>query len=352
MPRIFPKNPLLIASISMIALTACAATSGANSAKAEAPKPPIPELDAAMAQPAPRAVYPATPSSPSSTPATTVEMQERIVQLEQSLSVLQADYERILPAFASLNATNARLQTLLNEIEQDAGVTPPAPVTHYTPIQSDRVPPAVGVLPAQGSVSPHRAPANGTAVAQTAMTEMPSVPEPVYGSQASAEPAPLFAGLSAQPTLEEVRAEAARQTGSSAVYEERAAAASIAASPSAPMNVSGGSNAVKAVRIGEHGTKTRLVFDLGGAVRPSYKVDVDNGERLLVIDMPGSDWAAAATGSAKSPLIDGWAAQKTPSGGATVAVQLKKTARVLSTEYIGPEGANAARLVIDVAAEG
>jgi hypothetical protein len=87
--------------------------------------PPITEMDTAMAQPAPKPVALSesdtlTPVMPQASGNETTD--ERITRMEQELNTLRADYSRIMPAFASLNTTNDRIQTLLDELERTGKV--------------------------------------------------------------------------------------------------------------------------------------------------------------------------------------------------------------------------------------
>jgi TolA-binding protein len=302
MPHAPVIRTLLLASLSTAALAACGTTggsaSGESSQKSQAPMPPITEMDAAMAAPASATPLQAKPlplnGSDTLTPVLPAgggtaaapagetappSMDERLAKLEISVNALRSDYDRIMPAFASLNTTNERIQQLLDEMETQ------------------------GKIPAAEPV------AAATATAPAA--------EPAAAPTPASAPAPASAPV---PT------------------PAKAAAA--------------GSFTVKGLRIGEHASKTRLVVDLGAAaVKPSYTYDLDNGEKLLVVDLPGGSWAGAREGKPNSPLIAGWSAQDKAGGGATMAVQLKKNTRVLMSEYLKAEGKDPARLVIDIAAQ-
>jgi hypothetical protein len=290
-----PVKYVLLTSLSALALAACSGGSS-QKAKSDAPMPPISEIDAAMNAPAPQPLSDGDTLTPVM-PKAAVTTEERLAALEQNVEALRADFDRIKPAFASLNTTNERIQKLLGEVEQET-----AALSAPDPSPAADVP-VTGTTPAPGSVS-----------------------RPV-------------AGFKTMPTVEEARAEAARQTGKTVV-----------ASPAAP--APSGATSVKGVRIGEHGSKTRIVLDLEGAAKPDFKYDIDNAENLLVVDLATTPWAGTTSGTPKSPLIASWAAQGTPSGGAALAVQLKKGARVVASEYLKPEGENPARLVIDIAAGG
>jgi len=332
-------SALLLTSISVLALSACSGSSGTRQAKSDAPMPPITEMDAAMDAPAPQSLSSndtLTPVMPVANPSGE-SVEARMARLEQSVGALRSDYDRIMPAFATLNTTNERIQTLLTQIEKETGIKA-APVAATTTVTTTETKSSgMSTMPAPGTVSK----AAPVTITETTVTKVEET------KNASAPPLTAF---KTQPTVDEARAEAARQTGKAAAAVEPAAAPPTAKSSGA---VAGsGENSVKAVRIGEHGSKTRLVFDLGSNAKPDVKYDVDAAEKLLLVEMPATDWAGAASGSPKSPLIESWTAQKGAAGGSTMAVQLKKNARVVSTEFLKAEGGNNARLVMDIAAGG
>lgn len=314
----------LVLSMSVLALAAC---SGSNETrpqpKTAAPMPPIEEMDMAMEKPAPQPLplsqsdtvtpvgalaAPADPLAPAVTapppvalaPAESVEA--RMQRLEQNVDSLRADYNRIMPAFASLNTTNDRIQTLLDEIEKETGKRP-AVADSSTPVlkQTTASVVAAPAAPAPGAVS------------------KATVPVPAKVEVAPAETA------------------------------KEAADVKPAAAPTA--SAESVSSTVKGVRIGEHATKTRLVFDLSAKSKPDFNYDLDNTEKLLLVTLPASGWSGPETGkpSASSPLVQGWSVQKGSDGGSTLAVQLKKGAKVLSTEYLAASGKDGPRLVVDIA---
>lgn len=207
--------------------------------------------------------------------ATPVTEAGRIAQLEKEVAALRADYNAMMPAFNGLITTNERIQSLLDQLEQKAGMTP----------------------------------AEKPAAA--------SVPAP------SSAPAPE-AGTITVPAPE---------------------AAAPAAAPEAGAAIIGG------LRVGEHGDKTRLVFDASAIT--DYNTDVRNGEKLLLITLPKAGWAGKASADKlKSPLIAGWTTQATPDGlGTVVAVRLKKDVKIVATERLKAEGKTAARIVLDLAAD-
>lgn len=323
------RSLLTTLSVSVIALAACSPSSSAPSAKTAAPMPPITEMDTAMDQPAPQplplsqsdtltpVLATNTAAGETTTVVTTTEtnaptfatgiapangsVEDRIARLEQSVGALREDYARIMPAFASLNTTNERISQLLDQIESETGKRPALPQeTASAPVVAPTPKPVTAAAMAPATVP--SATTTTTTVATTQTTTQPPV-----AVTASAEPA---AG-------------------------------------------SGPDGAVTGVRIGEHGNKTRLVFDLSSKTKPDFKYDLDNSEKILLVEMPESGWQGATSGkSSVSPLVSGWTAQKGATGGSSVAVQLKADARVLSTEFLKAEGSDPARLVMDIAAGG
>jgi len=300
----------LMITMSSLVLAGCGSADSGYNQKAQAPMPPIKEMDAAMAKPAPMpmastmsssdtltpvAANPALSTQQALAPASAASADERIAQLEQQVSSLQADYQRIMPAFASLNTTNERIQTLLDELETN-GKIPPAAKT--------------------AMVAPKAEPA-----------------KPAMVVAASEEGQALMAQDAAQP--DEAAAKVAPAAAPSQMPQATAAIAA--------------DNAVTSVRIGEHGSKTRVVFDLASGKKPVFTYDLDNAEKLLMVEMPSASWSGKDFGKPNSPLIAGWNSQKSASGGSAVAIQLKKDARVLSTEFLKAEGKDPARLVMDIA---
>lgn len=327
---------ILLVSISLLSLAACSDGGGASSAKTSAPMPPIAEMDAAMSAPVPQpqplqasdTLTPVTASTITTTSVTTTaptgaeNIEERIARLEANVGTLRTDYDRIMPAFASLNTTNERIQTILDGMDKQDGI-----------IRSGGVSRAPAAEPVVVPVERKET----TTTVTSAIKPLP----PLSAPPLSAPP------LSAPPVTETVKTEIVK---TETVTETVEAAPTAVTVPTAPS--SGPAGSVIGVRIGEHASKTRVVMDLTGKTKPEFKYDLDNGEKLLVVDMPSLGWTGAATGKGgkAAPLVAGWNAQKGAAGGSTVAIQLKKNARILSTQFLPPEGKDPARLVMDIAA--
>lgn len=306
MPTVPAFRKFLIVSVTALSLAGCGGGS-VEPNKTAAPLPPVADFDNAQltypaAQPMPLSandtltpVPPAADVPAEAVPAATavpvpLSTEERLGRLEAAVTSLRSDYDRMMPAFASLNTTNARIETLLGQLE-GGGKLPPAQTTTTTVVTKTSETAPVIAAPA-----------------------VPAKTAPTEADKTAAAPSP----------------------------------------PPAPTDVpavsKAGSNAVTAVRIGEHGSKTRLVFDLTAKAKPELKYDLDNSEKLMIVELPSTSWSGKESGKPNSPMISGWTAQGSGQGGTSIAIQLKKPARVLSTEFLKAEGADPARLVIDIAA--
>lgn len=316
MPRTATFRSLLL-SMSVLALGACGGESHAPSPKTPAPLPPVSDVNAS-ATPQPLAasdtLTPVVPAATTTSVVTTttaapvatggITVEERIAKLEQTVGSLRTDYDRIMPAFASLNTTNERIQTLLDEIERDTGKRPAAATAPET--------------------------ISEPAVAETIRVTTTTTPAPMAAPPISVDQKAPTTMVTTQTTKTE--------TASSA--------------PAQSISKAGTTGTVNGVRIGEHGTKTRFVIDISGKTKPEFKYDLDNGEKLLLVDLPTMGWAGnqSGKGGTAAPLVEGWTVQPGQNGGSTLAIQLKKNARILSTQFLPPEGKDPARLVMDIAA--
>jgi hypothetical protein len=103
---------------------------------------------------------------------------------------------------------------------------------------------------------------------------------------------------------------------------------------------------VKDLRIGEQKGSSRLVLDLGEVTKVNY--DIDNGEKILLIDIPGFKWEGSQSKNFdKSPLIASYQADNDEKG-AHLIVQLKKAAKVANFTTIKATGSKFPRAVLDI----
>ncbi len=107
-------------------------------------------------------------------------------------------------------------------------------------------------------------------------------------------------------------------------------------------------SSVMGVRVGEHPDKVRIVLDVSAPAK--FSSDLDNQEKLLIIDLPQSGWTAGLQGSfSGNPVISGYTARPSAGGGVTLAVELKKAAKLTMSSALEPNETYGHRIVFDVA---
>ncbi len=300
-----------LTSVSVLACALAACSNAPDKTVVESPAA-LSSMNAPGTLPAEDLVAPVTTSG--ADPA----LNNRIARLEFAVNSLREDYNKILPAFASLNTTNDRIQTLLDEVEAEASLikahkadaAAPAPTAEAEPMKTELA------KTEEGTELPVATPPASAAAAISTMAPMKLTDIPLAYTPAETETAP--------------KTEAPKETAPTPVKET-------ATGPT-----------VAGLRIGEHKGMTRLVFDLKAGAEPVFKLDNDPAEKILIVDMSGVTWSGADSGKPKSPLIESWSNHQTPTGVST-AFQLKTPVKVTGTQVLKAEGKDPARLVIDIA---
>ena len=116
-------------------------------------------------------------------------------------------------------------------------------------------------------------------------------------------------------------------------------------SPKPPMN-NGGVH-VKELRTGTHPDKTRLVLDV--SAKTGFSVDIDNSERLLIVELPNSGWKGATEKNfSKSKLLNSYRVNSFGQNGSILIVQLKKGSSIIHKGSIPAGKGKPYRIVIDL----
>ena len=112
------------------------------------------------------------------------------------------------------------------------------------------------------------------------------------------------------------------------------------AAPPAPKAVSG-KTVVKALRVGQHSDKIRLVLDV--SKKTSYSADLDAEEKLLIIELPEAQWNAARQQSfARSELLQSYSVEPINDGaGSRVVMTLKRPTQLIKQQALPPGNGNA-----------
>lgn len=228
--------------------------------------------------------------------------EDKIAKLEQQIADLQKEVAANRPKIAKIDVIEQKFKDLslgLDKIDATYNVKPVAP-SPVAPIAAAPVTP-VAKIP------------------EKPVTPVPVAP-PKAPEKAPAKPEPKVE----KPKAEPVKAEA-------------------------PKPAVAGKKTVQDLRIGEKPAFSRLVLDLGQPVKITY--DIDNDEKILLIDIPGFAWDAAKTKTfPKSLLIASYQVQ-TDDKGSHLVVQLRKAAKVANYSTIEATGGKLPRAVLDIAGQ-
>lgn len=110
--------------------------------------------------------------------------------------------------------------------------------------------------------------------------------------------------------------------------------------------VTDGTATVFDVRVGTHPDKTRIVLDVNA--KTPFNVDIDNGEKIMLVDLPGAKWSAANSKSFNKKAIARSYTVETTDDGVLLAFQLKRAANVAYQKDIPAVSGSARRIVIDL----
>lgn len=104
---------------------------------------------------------------------------------------------------------------------------------------------------------------------------------------------------------------------------------------------------VKNMRTGMYTDKMRLVLDLTG--ESAYKVDVDNSQKTLKIDLPQASWNADAQARVEmNDFISGYTAEDNGKGGTTLVLALNEPVRVIASAALKPNSSRGHRIYMDL----
>lgn len=249
---------------------------------------------------------------------------ERIKRVEGAVVELRQEFDSMKPALLRLIAVEGDMQDLVGQLE--------------TLLRNE--------------------PQNLTAASTESVTAEAVPPEPLaLAPSAGLEPEPT-----AQAPPEEMAQSPPEEVADNAIPPDTPAIAPPPPSaeiakpepppPAAPEKtpMPSGSNRVLGFRVGEHADKTRLVFDVSGTV--SYHDDLDNDEKLLVIELSDTVWSGASSGvGAATSAIQSWSVSPLDGGkkGSRLIIVLRRESKILYEAMLKPSAGNPQpRLVIDL----
>lgn len=240
---------------------------------------------------------------------------DRLERLENAVQELRNDFDSMAPAIVRLVSIEGDIQALIKQLEVlngDAGAVSAEqiPVMEESALNQT-------TIPAQSLDAPVP-PLNITAdeETQTGALDPPPVQEPI--------PAPYMPPLAPAPVV--------------------VATPPPAAPPVTPRN---SGTSVLAVRVGEHPGKIRIVLDVSGK-SPAFTADLDNNEKILVVELPETGWTAEAQKAfTGNPLLSLYRIEKLGENGTMMILQLKGTSSIgYKAASNNPDGTS--KVVIDL----
>lgn len=219
----------------------------------------------------------------------------RLIRVERDVASLKDDFKKLLPPLSSLIVADKNLDQTIDDIAAKNMIEP-----------------------ASGPASP-----SGAMAPAADIPKATGGPMRMAGAQPVVQPATRSAAPPSPPPPQVTPAVAKAAPGSAAVSN---------------------------MRFGEHPGRTRLVLDLSG---PSpYKTELDNTEKLLLVQISKAGWNAKTQEKlSKHPLIAGYTAQPAADGGTTLAIELAKPVKVVSESSLPPNATyQNHRIFIDLAA--
>lgn len=247
------------------------------------------------------------------------EPDDRMNRLETAVQELRNDFDAMAPSIVRLVSVEKDIQELVSQLETLVSGEPSVP-------------------PMEASMLEDTAPYD-------AGTDTPnSVPAPAGEDGADGAPLPLN---SEQANAEEATpAEESPQAAASSAPPPAPTQQTEPAKPPAVADAGGAH--VTAIRIGEHPGKTRIVLDMDA--KASFTADLDNGEKILVVELPNAQWSAADHKSfSSSPLLTAYDVSASNNGkGSILILKLKGPASILYKDTMAADSGTGQKIVIDI----
>jgi hypothetical protein len=229
---------------------------------------------------------------------------ERVKRLERALTAIHGDIKTVAPSIQRLVAVEGDIQELVTQLE--------------VLLENEAAAPAA--TPAPAPYSP-------------------------YGAAASREPEPLTPAAPAVAPA--AQPPPAAPAASDAPYKPPAYLNAGSSAP-APAATSGGAS-VTSLRVGEHADKVRLVIDVSADT--PYKVDIDNNEKILIIELPDAGWSTAREATyGKTPILQSYRVDSGKDGkGSMLIMPLKQASTIVYQSKLNALSGTGKRIVVDLA---
>lgn len=248
----------------------------------------------------------------------------RIKRLERALSAIQGDLKTVAPPIQRLVAVESDIQELVGQLEvllENESVS-------NEPLYVPPPPPAAASLPQPGASAP--VPAAAAPVQLQAEMDAEYTPlAPAQPQQPPRQPSPYE-----QPAASPQPAPATEQPYTPPAY--------ITGGTAAGANITG-------IRVGEHADKIRIVLD--ASADTAFRADLDNNEKILVIELPDANWSTVREMTyGKTPILQSYRVESGSGGkGSMLIMQLKSNSTIVYQKKLDAISGTGKRIIVDLA---
>lgn len=250
---------------------------------------------------------------------------ERIRRIEMAVQNLRNDFDTAIPALAGLVVSENELTQVLEDLKRGGDL-------RYSDIHPYR----------QGN---EEMPSRPSDLSHYHGQIASSDPSHAQGSAKGHKPTPISGPLAEHNKLSSSATPKTRSYKTKTTADQDTPKIKSSASPSST------TSKVLQVRTGTHPDKTRIVLDLSAPAK-AYDIDIDNGEKLLLVEVKGTNWSTADTYFYKnSPLLASYLVQEEGLDGVRILFTLKKPVKLLKKFSLKADGTKNHRIVLDIAPE-
>lgn len=227
---------------------------------------------------------------------------DRFERLENAVQEMRNDYDAMLPSILRLVAIEKDINQLVVQLDgllksdPQALSAPPAAASPVSVVEKEKLPDGPAAVQMAAAGSPAVDTLSGPlAEKDDGAPKPPAVPPPT--------PPPV--SIPASPS-----------------------APAPIATPAAPPPAAAASDVTATgPRFGAHQGYTRIVFDVSAAT--AFTAEVDEAEKILLVEMPDAGWNGPASGAPAHPLIQSWNVSAGPGGkGSLISFQLSRAAKI------------------------
>ncbi len=340
------KSFLLLATASVLALAACA---GDSVSPQTAPTSPVPAHDA-IAAPGAVTMIPPTNGNPAaltsmppatdllnapmSTMAKTPDVESRLTRLETDVEVIKGQVQLVRPLLEKMPALQDKLSELVAELQRiDARVAAAKSDTRDMPdVKSEPAHAMPAPFKPAPKMSPIISPAQKPTAPLSAHKKTSAVPPSLTPPKSGQVITPATTNAGAPPPSAPTPTTTMSTTSTSTT--------------ALPMITPTTQKGILAVRVGDDTEKTRIVIDIGAPTEFQY--DLDNGEKILIIDLNTPVTSAMVGQFDKSPLVASYSTQAITPDKSRLILQLRTAIKVLKTSTLPPSDGKNDRIILDL----